>query len=844
MSTNAPYLGIHLDATRAWAATTVSVNEPPAHVGLGLVPPAVFPLDDRSLNDEIEGVEDSPNIRSTESVWRDTRCTVAELGAQRVRLLDAWRDLAKSVNATAARPLSDRRAAAEAIALVTGGVADKTGFYEGGLKAALAIPNHLDEAGQDALLTALSPLGSTVDRLRLIWRPIASAVSWCHRHGESILTPQSVSGQSIGGLLCIHLGIDTEMICVQLVPTEFQNQKFLLPARDRPSQHDSVHELQLGEHLLEDLIVEALPRSLARNKEAQWRLAWTTPWLNSLLGQADGVPCSVHNDLLSRLATGESARTDRRAVCGELELSRFTQTWERAFRSRMGQPKRPWRGAVVSGPFAGMPFGKTTLGEHIARTLLGGTSQPVMVADPSRNFDPTSHGAAVFAARTDVGWPTYLDTLPKLELLVVRKGEPEWLDVLRDPKLSEDAPRYVDGNSEWIRDPDLEGVSLPINEPRPRFDLIQEGHPTARRAVALLPQAPTKKQPVFLNVRMRPASGFARIRVLPADADFVFQRPVLLDFQSMQDTGKTREAVLKEVERGWPAIRVRKASPDAWRNFVDLTRSSAAVSTRLKEFRVALVRKDNAYDKGATAISSEGAPPPTASGDAKLLTAFLNQVVPLISRPSVASDAEAVLGYASAYGPAVDALLDERIRGSALLSHESLILIGNSARNPGVIAKAVAKICHELVADHPPSHRVTAIAQLCRVREAALEETNTDVCTAVMVRLDQLISEKYNEACRYWQDHRRPKSLAIIFRESCRAVLFLLRRRKYDSNFLPPEESTALSLKETFHKTTEAVKAKKMSFMDGAVRQFDTLTEISRYIDWKGSGVVDFGDDD
>jgi hypothetical protein len=841
MSTSAPYLGIHLDATRAWAATTASGNEPPAHVRLGLVPPAVFSLQGLSLNDEIEGVEDFPSIRSTGGAWREKACSIAELRAQRVTLLDAWRDLSRGVSGTAPLPHIDRRSAAEAIALIAGGVAEKTGFYEGGLKAGLAIPNHLDESGQDALLTALSPLGSTVDRLRLIWRPIASAISWCQQHGLS--QPKSAPGQSIGGLLCIHLGIDSEMVCVQLVPTKFQNQQFLLPARDRPGPRDVAPSPPAGEHLLEDLIMEALPSAIARNKDAHWRLAWTTPWLNSLLGNGDGGPSSVHDDLLARLATGATAKTGLREVCGGLELGQQVQTWVRTFRSVMGEPKKPWRGAVVSGPFAGIPLGRTTLGEHIARTLLGGTSQPVMVADPTRNFDPTSHGAAVFAARADSGWPTYLDTLPKLELLVIRKGEPEWLDVLRDLESSDDTPQYVDGNREWERDPNLEGVALPINERRPRFDLMQQGHSTARRAVALLPKAPNKKQPVYLNIRMRPASGFARIRVLPADADFTFERPVLLDFQSMEDTGKTRERVLAEVERGWPAIHRRKASPDAWREFVHLTLSSAAVSTRLSDFRKALVRKDNAYDKGATALSSEGAPPPMAVDGEKLLLAFLDRVTPLITRPSVASDAEAVLGYTSAEHPTIRDLLDKRLRGTEL-SQESLILIGNCAREPRVIARALTKIQAELEAERPPAFRAVAVAQLCRFRESALEATPTNVCNGLAECLDRLIAEKYSEASQYWQDYHRPKSLAIIFRECCRAVLFLLRRRKYDENFLPPDGVTARSLKETFRKTTDAVQADKMRFMAGAVSQLDTLHQISLYIDWKGSGVVNFGDDD
>lgn len=865
MTVTARYLGLHLDGASATSATTTGPGDGPQSMPGADIPPSAIADPDGDLPLAPDGVLSPADLRGTGLSWDSASCALAELRDRRLPLADAWAHLlgrAPDQRASSATAVASRERAAQAIAVVAGGSSIASATAQNDMRAALVIPNSLDEVGQDLLINALAPLGSLDDRLRLVWRPIASGLCWCELNRESFDLGRRADGVSVGSLLCLHLGIDEfEVTRLRLIPTTIAGTRMLIPARGRPSDGVPSH-VMAGRHMLEDLVEESLPRHLAKDRDAQWRLVWTSPWLRRLLSK--GNEASLTDRIRLQLAAKTIPLTDIDVVGESIQqpgigLDVALSAWIGSTGAVLSRDREPWVGAVVTGPFASLPWRSSTLGSWLASRLTGAHQLKSLVASPfDSTVEPAAAGAAIFAARADQGWPTYLDTLPQLKLLTIQRGEPEWLDILQDHDAEEDAPRYVPGDREWQRDPDLLGVSLAKDSKDARFDLVMEGHATVREAVARLPAAPKQRERVRLNIRMRPASGFARVRVVPEDPEFKLERPVLLDFHAMTDTKKSPDEICQSLPRGFPDASRRASSSDRWReaqasmsDFVrDVQRKPAAPALveMLKDIRSVLGKKDNNRKDalGATAMSSDGEPPSLVGSARGLVDDVTNLLVGYLSHRSedVRRFATVALGYASCSHPTLIKALRNSLAQSGVGLHETTIIaIGNCLREPSHVAEALGRFTVDLNADAAREDRLRAIAQMCRYRSDALESASSQRCDDLMEVLHRTIETEYDAALQHWRQTKRPKRLAIIFRESCRSVLFLLRRRRYDESFLSPSRNLAKALKETFSKVTIAIEQQKMEFMTGQVNQSDTFNQISLYIDWKGSGVVNFGED-
>lgn len=865
MTVTARYLGLHLDGASATSATTAGPGNGPQSLRGADIPPSVIADVDGDLPLTPDGVRSPTDIRGTGLSWDSYSCTLAELQARRLPLADAWTCLlgrapdGRTSNQSAA---ASRERAAHAVAVVTGGSSLVSSVHQNDIRAALVIPNGLDEVGQDLLINALAPLGSLDDRLRLVWRPIAAALSWCELHQGSFDLGRRRDGKSIGSLLCLHLGIDEfEVTRLRLIPTTIEDSRLLIPARGRPTDGVPSHRMA-GRQVLEDLVEESLPRHLIKDRESQWRLVWTSPWLQQLLSRKS--EASMADRLRVQLAVKGEPITDINVVSEGIQqagmgLDVALKDWINSTGEVFARDPEPWMGAVVTGPFASLPWRASTLGMWLASRLTGSRQLKTLVASPFDDVaEPAASGAAIFAARADQGWPTYLDTLPQLKLLTIQRGEPEWLDILQDQDAKEGAPRYVPGDREWQRDPDLLGVSLAKDSKDAEFNLVMEGHATVRSAVARLPSAPKQRERVRLNIRMRPASGFARVRVVPENPEFKLERPVLLDFHAMTPTKMSPDEMRLSVPRGFPNITRRSASSIQWRAaaqslagfLLSLQRKPGptALVQMLKDLRDVLRAKDNSSQQalGATAFASDGSPYSSGASATQLVSNVTEQLAALLSHrsESVRSLATVVLGYASSSHPMlIESLRKSLAQPGVDLQQESIIAMGNCFREPDDIAAALGRFARELRMEMAADDRIRAIAQMCRYRVDALASLSSDQCERLLIVLHQSIEAKYMEASEHWRQHKRPKRLAFIFRESCRSVLFVLRRRRYDESFLNPSGPIAQGLKEVFRKIDRDTKLEKMEFMTGQVNQADTFNQISKHIDWKGSGVVNFGED-
>jgi hypothetical protein len=182
-------------------------------------------------------------------------------------------------------------------------------------------------------------------------------------------------------------------------------------------------------------------------------------------------------------------------------------------------------------------------------------AQPVVGAiwSPVKERDAISEGAAIYGRRRTKDEPTYLDTLPPLDLLAGQRGQYEWRS-LADTKECEGGKPYTK---------ELPGkFNLPRHSRRLTIYLRKGGEDGLRKAAINFPNAP--EQDVLLNtfVSMTPASGRAQVELRPVNPEFLGGRRVFLDYSQMEEV---TEAQLPSSQRGWPlTVKMRIDEKGLW----------------------------------------------------------------------------------------------------------------------------------------------------------------------------------------------------------------------------------------------------------------------------------------
>ena len=309
-------------------------------------------------------------------------------------------------------------------------------------QAVVAIPDHLDEYGQEALLQAF---GSNRSQVSLLWRPVAAAMTWLDASKPANLEQDDF-------ILVIYLGPDgMDFTTFSLREVEVNGQTYVLPVRNRPSRAP----LPPGWEWACALSAEIAP--LCREDYGAFWQTFTTfpevwaaiagapwdtedlprPWSTSqgwtlwdpapsLSGKA--LDCGYGHSAIIRKLLKESCklppadRKGRGETWGEHLQAELTS-------SLASQPGR-LRGAVLCGPLAPRQMPRWLNPEALG--LPPDTEcRPDTLWMASACDDPVAVGARLFGERLAAGLPTYLDTLPGLALLTQRQGGLDWVDIVK-----------------------------------------------------------------------------------------------------------------------------------------------------------------------------------------------------------------------------------------------------------------------------------------------------------------------------------------------------------------------------------------------------------------------------
>ena len=316
----------------------------------------------------------------------------------------------------------------------------------------VAIPDNLDEFGQDALLRELAK--KELRDVLLVWRPVAAALSWLNKVEGDFPIKMGRNDH----IHVVYLGPDAlEFTTFRLRVKEHNNRYYVLPVRDRPKQLPRLTGMDWAGRIIEesfwpieegafwqaftnfpevwqliagkDWNFDELPRPWSR--DAQWSVWNPSPNLHEQIQNVSSHPCGTLRSILRsacRLdAHGESLSESMEEAI-QAEIRRMANLY----------PEGKLKGMILCGPLVANKGVPTWLSKELQELSERGLVFDGNLAEPKAGRlwvcaecdDPVADGAVIYGQRTFDGTPSYLDTLPQLSVLAQGQGHYSWVPLL------------------------------------------------------------------------------------------------------------------------------------------------------------------------------------------------------------------------------------------------------------------------------------------------------------------------------------------------------------------------------------------------------------------------------
>ncbi len=860
---NAPVLALDLAAEKAYVTRRKGLDVVPQDglAGRIAIPPsAILPrLSGEPIRSDFAW---PPHPRGCGDTWPAEAAVDSKCGAGRVPMAYAWQML-RSRGRWEWKSERQVVEAAECLAAVLRGLQGCQPGIGSSSPIGVIVPNTLQETEQQDLIDAARAEGLNV---KLLWRPVAAALCWCEREYEALMAVPMTDSEPLGSLLVVYLGFDSfELTVLDIIPVRTHNGVFLLPARHRPDyQHDSIAGFGFPALLAFSI---ACLGTIGRQEDqaALWRLLWCSPWLGDVIGYL-GTPAADKRNLAglngrldlspvqvdafwrkSLEGVGTQAAAVAALLIGGDHLPQFSmRDYQEWCRHHSGQLSgKHCLGAIATGPLTSLPSGgDVRLGTSLLRKL-GVGHVPVLLEGSDLPHGIASQGAALYAARLQAGLPTYLDTLPRLQLVVKQNGEPTWIDLL------DEEHRFVEGGKLWKRKDEVKNLEIPPNSTELTLAVHHEEYKNVREVTAALPGSVDQKERVRLAVAMEPAQGNARVEVLPETAGLFGTKRVSVNWRRMtvfkdeQGKAKTPDEYLKFLPRIFPDLSPRSSSParmtsakevlSRFLRHVDSHGLGQAGLSRLSDVINALKQKDPAYYPfDATAIGSDG------TNDA-VVKEFVSTAIARLKK-GVSKRAEELLVRALGYTSTDDRWF-----------HKYLVTALNDRQNclfnyPD-IGQHVLTGCGWCLRD--PIHIAAFARNMSQRIDIGLTNVNIwlkAMCEILRYRIDatrdigSLTAESITRrVLEVFENERIKGNGQYKFRHSCLVIVYLLRRRCYEDGYLEPSSDLAQETKSAFRRAIDAHRKGRLSLVQGAVDLTQALKIMIDYIDRKGHGTILLG---
>ncbi len=424
-------------------------------------------------------------------------------------------------------------------------------------RAVVAIPDHLDEYHQETLLRAF---GGVRHRISMVWRTVAAAMEWLDK-----AMPEDL--ETGDWMLVVYIGPDgMDFMTFELREEVFGGNRFILPVRNRPrhspgpagwqwacalsAKADPICSIDHGAFWQTFTNFPELWAAIAGRpwKKHELPRAWSTAdgwryWHPPKKLFAESVCCVTDGGdlLLDLVKTSSSILPRKREIKEETWGQHLTASLSRALLQRNGR----LRGAVICGPLC-----PVTTQAWIQEALINLPCRPDACPDTiwlaSAEEDPVATGARLFGRRLAAGLPTYLDTLPRLALYAEKVGGGlEWMDIVEAKECAggKTYTRSIPNRFFLKKHTDALHVYM-------RKDAQETGTESPYRyGEVKFPSIPARDVKLTIEVEMRPASGLARVVIVPEKEETFQGRARVFDYSNMI---KVEEKDLPEPELRWP----------------------------------------------------------------------------------------------------------------------------------------------------------------------------------------------------------------------------------------------------------------------------------------------------
>lgn len=491
----------------------------------------------------------------------------------------------------------------------------------------IAIPDNLDEYGQELLLRDCAALG--IRDAMLVWRPVAIALAWLEKVGSQI-TEQLNKDDHIH---VIYMGPDAvEFTTFRVRVRPHNGRLYYLPLRDRPLDLPGITGVDWAANLIE-MAYKKIDQGAFWQAFTNFPEIWQTiseidwdhgklprPWCLGNKWSIWNPPADISKNIYNVPAGGNGTlqeiiyKSYKLSTKREEENESVGEAFDRIIKQMTRVlPNGKLLGMIICGPLApkqlpqwflsnlnalamkGLKIGHELSVPHFCKVWLCGNCDNAI-----------AEGASIYGARILNQEPTYLDKLPQLSLLIVKDGSLEWVDIVEESECEggETYYRKIEGSfilkaksnkldiylrkgfrqkttmhdslpdfglsEEWCskiqetvsRLGSVEAVlnhrgwdshenarKFALSYAENKFKETRKSRSPYRRGDIKFPIKPDHDVPLNINVEMRPASGLAKVKVVPQDDKILDGRSIIFDYSHMEEVSE-----IPKLPRGWPEV--------------------------------------------------------------------------------------------------------------------------------------------------------------------------------------------------------------------------------------------------------------------------------------------------
>ncbi|MDB4668510.1 hypothetical protein OAF50_01095 [bacterium] len=681
-------------------------------------------------------------------------------------------------------------------------------------QVAVVVPDSLDEAGQELLLSSLGRTGLDLRRVHLLPRPLSLVVDWCSRQRQAgDKSTKEAEGEPFGKMRVLSCPVDQwEAGTIEIRSRRFRGRNWLFPVRDRVSlagnfqgQRETLPEVSLiGLRIMMGLALE----NSSGDVKSIWNGLFGSDRLAKRLNSTDALSRNEMSFLEEILTTVPKKIISHYNSIQVLEqilghLLNDTSEIRKEIESRWGNQET-----------------RLKLGNHreLGRLFGGGLSNIkkkdgttiAEVLSPKTAFQEdglqasTDRGAALAAAAIGAGLPCYREMLLPLDLQAEERNELGDKTMIWKPLVERTS---VEAGIEWISPHPVTGMGVEVGQEKIQYVLRRSlnGDVNFKDSKTKLKDEIEKNQEVSISAYVRPGQGYAKVRVVSEEPGIIATQ---LDWAAMTDLDSPPEQRLAympgtSVIKTWQG-RFWDASYYFNRAISDL-QSANPEWTNLNSLSVEHLNKwqyspETVFNPGNREVgvyhgvfNSDGNLKNLRNPE--LAESFIQQVeesfdeldsTGLLVRHERKLRQELIRAAGWSYLAAPENIVEylrEALESENYLffNGEHLTAIGNCLDDPEDFRLFFSQLISALGNENlPVNHWLRAIRNLARFRNHTF---HTDVIS------DQQIEFIFQRIFQIMHREINRGNFERIFDNCLETLLFILKRRRYREDFLDPESN-------------------------------------------------------